>query len=131
MGLGANEPANHQSWADAWASRFDSFPERTDNLLIETLDAVLLFLANSGLRFDDDPKFENTLLNFLDIDIVRDSVTTHLVLALMGASSMLTTGPEEDIGAAGADATGAGVGGAGGDGSEVRSTSATTAWSLN
>ena len=53
------------------------FPERSDNSLVETLDVVLLLLAYSGLRFDNGPKFENVILNLLDVGIIRDSVTTH------------------------------------------------------
>ena len=63
-------------WADARMSRFDTFPERSDNSLVETLDVVLLLLAYSRLRFDNGPKFENIILNLLDVGIIRDSVTT-------------------------------------------------------
>jgi hypothetical protein len=48
--------------------------ERANDTLIESLDAVLLVVADLRQSFDDRPQFEDVILDLLDVDSTRDSV---------------------------------------------------------
>jgi hypothetical protein len=61
------------SWRDAQIMGV-GVVERANDALIESLDAVLLVLANLRQSFDDGPQFEHVILDLLDVDSTRDSV---------------------------------------------------------
>jgi hypothetical protein len=46
----------------------ESLAQRTDHTVIESLDAVLLLLADLGLGFDNVPELDDVILNLLNID---------------------------------------------------------------
>jgi hypothetical protein len=44
-----------------------SLARRTDHTVIESLDAVLLFLIDLGLGFDNVPELDDVILNLLNV----------------------------------------------------------------
>ena len=51
--------------------------QRTDHTIIESLDAILLLLADLGLGFDNVPKLDDVILNLLNVDRTGYLVCTH------------------------------------------------------
>jgi len=48
--------------------------ERAYDILVESLDTVLLIVADLGQSFDNGPQFEDIILHLLDVDSTRDGV---------------------------------------------------------
>ena len=48
--------------------------QRANDTLMKSLDAVLLVVADLRQGFDNGPKFEDVILDLLDVDSTRDSV---------------------------------------------------------
>jgi len=61
------------SWRNVQIMRI-GVVERANDTLIESLDAVLLVLADLRQSFDDRPQFEHVILDLLDVDSTGDSV---------------------------------------------------------
>jgi hypothetical protein len=45
-----------------------SLAQRADHTVIESLDTVLLFLADLGVGFDNVPELDDVILNPLNVD---------------------------------------------------------------
>ena len=62
------------------SARLRALAERTNDALVESLDAAFLLFANLGLRLDEVPELQDVFVNLVDVDVARDGVTVgHLL----------------------------------------------------
>jgi len=59
------------------STRIGTFMERTDNVLIQSLDTILLVLVNLRERLHDSPEFKNIVLHLLSVDRSSSTIATR------------------------------------------------------
>ena len=67
-------------WAHGECVMLRILAKGLDHSLVQSLDAILLLLAYTWLRFDNHSKLKDIILNFVDVHVAGDSVTAgHLL----------------------------------------------------